>query len=134
MTFLFLSSHSAAGLSFTTGPPGPPGPPGPRGPPGVSGALVNYAAENSDSFRSELISYLTSMCPDMGVPPALPQTLLVPVMELQVIEGAQEANTRAPPRQGKPTCLPSSVLLLECKDLEVHFRSLKGVQTPGETS
>ena len=60
---LSLASRSAAGLSSIPGPPGPQGPPGPRGPPGVSGALATYAAENTDNFRSELISYLTSRCP-----------------------------------------------------------------------
>jgi hypothetical protein len=76
--FLSLPSCPAAGLSFIPGPAGPPGPPGPRGPPGVSGALATYAAENSDNFRSELISYLTSRCPEVGAPHPLPPDLACP--------------------------------------------------------
>lgn len=91
------------------GPPGPPGPPGPRGPPGVSAALATYAAENSDNFRSELISYLTSRCLDAGLLSRLPPDLPVRCSKHKFVSSPD-----------KPVSLLTSILLCISTGLNMH--------------
>lgn len=73
----------------------------------MSAALATYAAENSDNFRSELISYLTSRCLDVSLPrsPARPY-----------------AGCKMVSSVDKPVSLLTTILLCMVKGLKVHSR------------